>query len=614
MPGFSGGVGSSVGGAAGDNGSSGGGGQYGGRSGGLFGGTVSGVGLGGAGYSSSDLARAQAFARDSGIVGTVTRNGVTYGTDRNGNIVANVSSASGSARAAALQAAVNGTALSGNFGGGGSNGNGNGGNAGGVYGVNFASGTKWGDISSSSLQSMLRDAQMNLSRNSGFTRAMYQASVDNIQAEINRRGTFAAQQSQSEDNGAAAAQQAAAAEAARQAEAARIAEQQRQQRIQAETAQRQSLQQQLGSTDSIEATRALVNQINGLGSEADNAAALNKSLLDSANARLSLQTEAQKNNAIGSAQSAQQGQSASAATGPNTALYSSKISQAVGTPISLSDQQANADEAARMGGYNDTSSFGKIRSVARAALGGLGVAGPVGGLLSGAAAVYSNFISDRQNASSRALTTGTAASKAGIGDVLAGMVKGGLTGAALGPFGALAGLVAGGAMASGTAATADDLKGVNPLNNGVTQDKSSYGPGQTLANGQRIGQGNANDYKPGSLGSVFAGGGYNPAPVNPAPSTGSGGTTSPGSSTGTGNSGIDDRNKAGQSAFSSFIDDLRKRQMNNLLYTNAGWNGTSGTSLLGRVSGSQGAIGGLSGQVISQYGGGRSLLGGAWSF
>ncbi|KTS29734.1 hypothetical protein NS381_03510 [Pantoea stewartii] len=609
MPGFSGGVGSSVGGAAGDNGSSGGGGQYGGRSGGLFGGTVSGVGLGGAGYSSSDLARAQAFARDSGIVGTVTRNGVTYGTDRNGNIVANVSSASGSARAAALQAAVNGTALSGNFGGGGSNGNGNGGNSG-----NSAngSGSTWGQYSFADLQRMASQAQQALTnpRLNGFNRVIQQASLNNIQQEINRRGPEQAAQQASQQ----AAQQAAAAEAARQAEAARIAEQQRQQRIQAETAQRQSLQQQLGSTDSIEATRALVNQINGLGSEADNAAALNKSLLDSANARLSLQTEAQKNNAIGSAQSAQQGQSASSATGPNTALYSSKISQAVGTPISLSDQQANADEAARMGGYNDTSSFGKIRSVARAALGGLGVAGPVGGLLSGAAAVYSNFISDRQNASSRALTTGTAASKAGIGDVLAGMVKGGLTGAALGPFGALAGLVAGGAMASGTAPTADDLKGVNPLNNGVTQDKSSYGPGQTLANGQRIGQGNANDYKPGSLGSVFAGGGYNPAPVSPAPSTGSGGTTSPGSSTGTGNSGIDDRNKAGQSAFSSFIDDLRKRQMNNLLYTNAGWNGTSGTSLLGRVSGSQGAIGGLSGQVISQYGGGRSLLGGAWSF
>ncbi|KKW51374.1 hypothetical protein XB02_06465 [Pantoea ananatis] len=556
MPGFSGGVGSSVGGAAGDNGSAGNGGNY--RSG---------------------------YSWDANKPGSVSFNGGTANT-LGGWSKSSTNTSSGNA--------------GGNSGG---NSSGNSGNA---------AGNAWGQYSFADLQRMASQAQQALTnpRLNGFNRVMQQASLYSIQQEINRRGPEQAAQQASQK----AAQQAAAAEAARQAEAARIAEQQRQQRIQAETAQRQSLQQQLGSTDSIEATRALVNQINGLGSEADNAAALNKSLLDSANARLSLQTEAQKNNAIGSAQSAQQGQSSSAATGPNTALYSSKISQAVGTPISLSDQQANADEAARMGGYNDTSSFGKIRSVARAALGGLGVAGPVGGLLSGAAAVYSNFISDRQNASSRALTTGTAASKAGIGDVLAGMVKGGLTGAALGPFGALAGLVAGGAMASGTAPTADDLKGVNPLNNGVTQDKSSYGPGQTLANGQRIGQGNANDYKPGSLGSVFAGGGYNPAPVNPAPSTGSGGTTSPGSSTGTGNSGIDDRNKAGQSAFSSFIDDLRKRQMNNLLYTNAGWNGTSGTSLLGRVSGSQGAIGGLSGQVISQYGGGRSLLGGAWSF
>lgn len=594
-----GGVGSSVGGAAGDNGSGGANG-YGGRSGGLFGGTVSGVGLGGAGSGN----RGQGWNDAGAAVTTRTEGGFVNSYNSLGQMVG--SSRVGSAEANQRQAEAQQNAR-------GNNGQGNnGGNSGNSGNSANGSGSAWGQYSFADLQRMASQAQQALTnpRLNGFNRVIQQASLNNIQQEINRRGPEQAAQQASQQ----AAQQAAAAEAARQAEAARIAEQQRQQRIQAETAQRQSLQQQLGSTDSIEATRALVNQINGLGSEADNAAALNKSLLDSANVRLSLQTEAQKNNAIGSAQSAQQGQSASAATGPNTALYSSKISQAVGTPISLSDQQANADEAARMGGYNDTSSFGKIRSVARAALGGLGVAGPVGGLLSGAAAVYSNFISDRQNASSRALTTGTAASKAGIGDVLAGMVKGGLTGAALGPFGALAGLVAGGAMASGTAPTADDLKGVNPLNNGVTQDKSSYGPGQTLANGQRIGQGNANDYKPGSLGSVFAGGGYNPAPVSPTPSTGSGGTTSPGSSTGTGNSGIDDRNKAGQSAFSSFIDDLRKRQMNNLLYTNAGWNGTSGTSLLGRVSGSQGAIGGLSGQVISQYGGGRSLLGGAWSF
>jgi len=603
MPGFSGGVGSSVGGAAGDNGSRGGNSNgYGGRSGGLFGGSVSGVGLGGAGAGGS-------YSWNNSTSSTMTLLGGDYGGST-------AQAYGGYTQGGAASSQNAGSANNSNQQGGGS-GNGNVGT--------FANAFK--DLTYQDVQNRINQINQQLQnpRFTGFDKVVAQASLYALQNEAKQResagftsglvGQRAAGQPQG-DNGsaAAAAQQAAAAEAARQAEAARIAEQQRQQRIQAETAQRQSLQQQLGSTDSIEATRALVNQINGLGSEADNAAALNKSLLDSANARLSLQTEAQKNNAIGSAQSAQQGQSASAATGPNTALYSSKISQAVGTPISLSDQQANADEAARMGGYNDTSSFGKIRSVARAALGGLGVAGPVGGLLSGAAAVYSNFISDRQNASSRALTNGTAASKAGIGDVLAGMVKGGLTGAALGPFGALAGLVAGGAMASGTAPTADDLKGVNPLNNGVTQDKSSYGPGQTLANGQRIGQGNANDYKPGSLGSVFAGGGYNPAPVNPTPSTGSGGTTSPGSSNGTGNSGIDDRNKAGQSAFSSFIDDLRKRQMNNLLYTNAGWNGTSGTSLLGRVSGSQGAIGGLSGQVISQYGGGRSLLGGAWSF
>ncbi|MCW1973476.1 UNVERIFIED_ORG: hypothetical protein FHW05_002324 [Pantoea agglomerans] len=586
-----GGVGSSVGGAAGDNGSSGGGGQYGGRTGGLFGGSVSGVGLGGAGGS---------YAWNNTTSSTMTLLGGDYG----------------GSSAQAYGGYTQGGAASSQNAGSANNSNQQGSGSGNVG--TFANAFK--DLTYQDVQGQINSLNQQLQnpRFNGFNRVVAQASLNALQNEAKQReqagftsglvGQRAAGQPQGDNGAAAAAAQQAAAESARQAEAAR------QQRIQAETAQRQSLQQQLGSTDSIEATRDLVNQINGLGSEADNASALNKSLLDSANARLSLQTEAQKNSAIGSAQSTQQAASAAANTGPNTALYSSKISQAVGTQISQADQQANADEAARMGGYSDTSTFGKIKSVARAALGGLTTGGPVGGLLGGAAAVYSNFISDRQNASSRALTTGTAASKAGIGDVLAGMVKGGISGAALGPLGALAGLVAGGAMASGTAPTADDLKGVNPLNNGVTQNTNSYGPGQTLANGQRVGQGNANDYKPGSLGSVFAGGGFNTAPTATAPTTGTGGTTTPGGNTGSANNGIDDRNKAGQSAFSSFIDDLRKRQMNNLLYTNAGWNGTSGTSLLGRVSGSQGAIGGMTGQVISQYGGGRSLLGGAWSF
>lgn len=396
---------------------------------------------------------------------------------------------------------------------------------------------------------------------------------------------------------AEAARQAEAAEAARQAEAARIAEQQRQQRIAAENVQRASLQQQIASTDSADATRNLMSQINSLGTEADNAAALNKSLLDSANQRLGLQVQTQSNNAIGAAQAAKS--ASTTTTGTNTAAYSGKISQAVGTPISQADQAANTAEAKRMGGYNLTSTAGRIGNVAKAALGGLAIGGPVGGLLGTAASVYSNFISDRQSASSRTLTEGTAAPKTGISDVLAGMTTGAIKGALLGPLGMMAGAVWGGATASGTAPTAADLKGSSPLTNGQTSNPTSAGPGQTLVNGVRVGQGgNGNDYKPGGLAPVFGGGTYTPPDIT-TPATGNNTSTTPSN---------------GGSSFGSFLDDLRRRQMNNLLYTGAGWNQTSGTSLLGRVGAAQGAVGGLSGQIISQYGGGRSLLGGAWSW
>lgn len=414
-----------------------------------------------------------------------------------------------------------------------------------------------------------------------------------------RTGNSSSSVSKAAQQAAAAAQQAAAAEAARQAEVARIAEQQRQQRIAAENAQRQSLQQQLGSTDSADATRALLSQINSLGTEADNAAALNKSLLDAANKRLGLQVQTQSNNAIGAAQAARNAASAVTSTGANTAAYSGKISQAIGTAVSPADQAANAAEAKRMGGYNLTSTAGRVANVAKSALGGLAVGGPVGGLLGTAASVYSNFISDRQSASSRTLTEGTAAPKAGIADVLAGMTTGAIKGALLGPLGMMAGAVWGGATASGTAPTAEDLKGSSPLTNGQTSNPSSAGPGQTLVNGVRVGNGgnNANDYKPGSLTPVFSNPTYN-TPQTTAQNTGSNTEQSTG----------------GSSSFGSFISDLRRRQVDNLLYTGAGWNQTSGTSLLGRVGASQGAVGGLSGQIISQYGGGRSLLGGAWSW
>lgn len=520
--------------------------------------------------------------------GSYTRNegGFTNSYNDRGQITG--SSRQGTAEAAARAAATGGRTNEGASSGGTGGGRGN--DKTGSSNTGNAAANPYG-LSQFQLDALTSTAQSIISKKLSYS-SMSGNWKDAVKAEVSRLQSQG-QQSQQQSQQQSASVAAAAAEAVRQAE------QQRQQRITAENVQRQNLQQQLGSTNSADATRGLLNQINGLGTEADNAASLNKSLLDAANQRLSQQVQTQGNNAIGAAQAARN--AVSKATGPNTASYSGKISQAIGTAVSPADQAANAAEAKRMGGYNLTSTAGRVADVAKSALGGLAVGGPIGAGLGAAASAYSSFISDRQSASSRALTEGTAAPKPGIADVLAGMVKGAITGSVLGPPGMLAGLAWGGASASGTAPTADDLKGSSPLTNGQTSNPASAGPGQTLVNGVRVGQGgkNANDYKPGSLTPVISGGTYNPTPTTTTPNAGNNAGSTP---------------STGSSSFGSFIDDLRRRQMNNLLYTGAGWSKTSGTSLLGRVGAAQGAVGGLSGQVISQYGGGRSLLGGAWSW
>ncbi|AXH71854.1 MAG: hypothetical protein [Caudoviricetes sp.] len=584
-----------VGGAAGDNGNSGGGGAYGGRSGGLLGGSVSGVGLGGN----------KSYSYDPNKKGSIT-NAAGQAVNVQGGW--NVSTSTGSSQ---------------NSGGGSSNGGNSGTNANAANGSNPYSGY---DVAG--LNKAIAVAQQNVNRTSGFNKAVYQAQLSQMQAALQSKSQPAAAQqpgaAPAQQNDAAAQQQAeaqrqaaAAAEAARQAEAARVAEQQRQQRIGVENQQRAALTQQLGQTTSAEQTQALQKQIAALGSEADNGAALNKALLDSYNKRVGEQTQQEKNSAIGAAQAGITTASPASlnyAAGPNT----SSVSSAIGTAISQTDQQKNAAEAARMGGYQDTSTVGRIGNVLKSIGSGASVGGIPGALIGGAASVYSNFISDRQSASSRALTQSMNPSKPTAGEAAAGMVSGALKGSIAGPLGLALGAIWGGATAAGVAPTAEDLKGTNPLNNGITADPNSAGPGQTLANGVRVGNGNGGGN--GNRGTTTAptlpniGGGATSnggsgVGTPTAPNTGA-----PSANNGTVKDETDARNQAGQSAFNQFLDQLRKRQMDNLLYTGAGWDKTSGTSLLGRVSASQGAVGGQTGQVISQWGGGKSLLGGAWSF
>lgn len=576
MPGFSGGVGSSVGGAAGDNGSRG----------------------GGAGTSKS----------------------------WNPNKPGQVESYNG--QSINVRGGWDTVSDSKNRNGGGSGSTGSGGGSGGNQTTQ--------SMSTQELQTLINNNTKNLAnwKGNATQRAVQEAFLTSLQKELQGRSSAAATPAQAgapaagAQNAQQAAQQAAAAQqqaeqqraAQAAAEAARVAEEQRQQRITAENATREQLTAQLGKTTSAKDTQAILDQIGKLGAEADNAAAINKQLSESARQRFDQQTEQAKNNAIGQAQTDAGTAVAdridvSREAGTNTAAVSSSY----GTAISDADQKANAEEAARMGGYSDRdeSTSARVGRVAKATLSGLGAAGPAGAVLGGAAAVYSNFISDRQSASSRALTAGTPGSRPTVGDALAGMGSGALAGSVLGPIGAIGGAIWGGMTATGTAPTAEDLKGINPNPSGVTA--GGLGPGQTLVNGQFVGNGNGGGNGKGQSSSGSTGAGMSPGGATTSPGAGGGSNAAPnGNSTGSnsnaGQSQIDDRNKAGQSAFNNFLDELRKRQMDNLLYTGAGWNKTSGTSLLGRVGAAQGAVGGMTGQTISQYGGGKSLLGGAWSF
>lgn len=393
------------------------------------------------------------------------------------------------------------------------------------------------------------------------------------------------------NGGSEGARQAAARAAAAAAE--------RQRQIAAENKQRADLQTQLQQAETSEQVRAIQEQIGKLGTLAPNAAASNKALSTLGAKSLADAVGAERNNAIGAAQatSGRPGQAA--------------IGAAQGTPVTAARQAYNTAEANRMGGYDDRTTLGRVGSVAKSTLSGLTVGGIPGAVVGAAAGVYNNFVNNTRQAGSSTQTANMDATRPTVGNALAGMATGALSGAAFGPLGVLGGAVWGGMQAAGVAPSLDDLKGTNPNVNGQTTNTGSFGPGQTLVNGVRVGQGNqkptaSTGSQSGGIPNISAGGAtatpggqYKPptqVPANP------------------GDNPLSGQESAGQGAFNKYLQDLRQRQLDNLLSTGAGSSRTSGTALLGRVGASQGAIGGLSGYVQTSLGGGKSLLGGAWQW
>lgn len=385
----------------------------------------------------------------------------------------------------------------------------------------------------------------------------------------------------------AAAAKAAAEAAAREAAAA--AERQRQEAINTENTTRANLQAALQKATSSSQISALQKQIAGLGTLAPDAAARNKSLSDLASKSFTDAQGVERTNAISAAQNR------------------GNITAAQGTAVTAARQAYNTAEASRMGGYDTRSTMGKIADVAKAAVGGFSLGGVPGALIGAGAATYNSFVNNTRGASSSTQTEGVDATKATVGNALSGMATGAIAGAPLGPLGMMAGAIWGGATAANVAPSLESLKGQNPNGPGG-QTSTGSGPGQTLANGVRIGQGNGGKDSGGASATAITGG--------TVPSTGgttpSMGTTTPTPGTGTG--ATDGGTKAGNSAFNNYLTELRKRQLDNLLSTGAGSSRTSGTALLGRVGAAEGAVGGLSGYVQTTLGGGKSLLGGAWSW
>lgn len=376
-----------------------------------------------------------------------------------------------------------------------------------------------------------------------------------------------------------------------------------------EREQRNDLAGKLAGAKTYADVQALRDQIAGLGTK-DATAEQNAAMLAGLDKQAAAFNEAETNAAISGAQRTAGG---------------APIGQATGSPVSAAQQAKNTAEASRVGGYDDRSTADKLGDVAKAAIGGAGIGGAPGAVVGAVAEAYNSFIGNTRKAGSSTQTGNMDASKPTAGNALAGMATGAIKGAGygsfLGPGGALAGAalgaIWGGATAAGVAPSAENLKGQSPLEGGQVTNVGSAGPQQQLVNGQWVG-GNSygNDNKSGSK----------PVQV-PVPSVGGGATTGSPNVTNPGGenkpptgtpvtppAGTDAAQKAGNSAFNNYLSELRRRQMQNLLSTGAGYSGTSGTALLGRVGASQGAVGGLSGYVQSNLGGGKSLLGGAWSW
>ena len=371
-----------------------------------------------------------------------------------------------------------------------------------------------------------------------------------------------------------------------------------------EREQRNDLAGKLAGAKTYADVQALRQQIAGLGTK-DATAEQNAAMLAGLDKQAAQFNEAETTAAVAGAQRG----------------TAAPIGQAVGATVSAARQAANTAEANRMGGYDDRSTADKLGDVAKAAFSGAGLAGAPGAVIGAAAEAYNSFIGNSRQAGSSTQTGNMDASRPSAGNALAGMTTGALKGAGygsvLGPAGALAGLalgaIWGGASAAGVAPTAESLTGSSPLQDGQVTNVGSVGPAQQLVNGAWVGTGNGGRDRPTKP--VNVGGGTTTGSPNVStPTTPTGPTVTPPTGTPITPTAPDGANKAGNSAFNNYLSELRKRQLNNLLSTGAGYSGTSGTALLGRVGAAQGAVGGMTGYVQSSLGGGKSLLGGAWSW
>lgn len=399
-------------------------------------------------------------------------------------------------------------------------------------------------------------------------------------------------------NTAAGAAKAAAQKAAQKAasDKAAAAERARQAAITTERTTRTNLTNQLNTATSSQQIAGIQKQLAGLGTLSGSAAD-NKALADRAAKQLGDFTARETDSAIGSAQST--------------------VSAAQGTVVSAAQQARNTAEANRMGGYDDRSTADKLGDVAKAVVGGGALGGIPGALIGAGASVYNSFVNNTRGAGSSTQTEGQDVTKATPGNALSGAALGAIKGAGygsvLGPGGTLLGgalgAIWGGASAAGVT---PDLSGKSPLEGGQVTNTGSMGPGQQLVNGVWVGNGNGGN-KPPVIKQPNTGAVTTPGTPNVSTPT-QPGTKPPTGTPSTPGTGTDGSIKAGNGAFNNYLTELRKRQLDNLLSTGAGYSGTSGTALLGRVGAAQGAAGGLTGYVQSSLGGGKSLLGGAWSF